>query len=136
MTGGAAREARKALRKHERDSATPRGVLEQPKTLTATFTLRDTFAITKPGKYTLTARGYQELPPNGKKYLGPRPFYFVKTMVDVVAGEEKASEDEREARRGWTPSGKGAGFGLGLAFFAPIFYAILGFGSARYQPSS
>ena len=30
--------------------------------------------------------------------------------------------------------GKGAGFGLGLAFLFPVFYPILGFGSARYQP--
>ena len=29
--------------------------------------------------------------------------------------------------------GKGAGFGIGLAFLGPIFYAILGFGDARYQ---
>jgi uncharacterized membrane protein YecN with MAPEG domain len=30
--------------------------------------------------------------------------------------------------------GKGTGFGLGLAFLAPIFYPILAFGDARYQP--
>lgn len=29
--------------------------------------------------------------------------------------------------------GKSALFGLGLAFLAPIFYCILGFGSAQYQ---
>ena len=29
--------------------------------------------------------------------------------------------------------GKGAGFGLGLAFLGFIFFPILGFGSARYQ---
>lgn len=29
--------------------------------------------------------------------------------------------------------GKGAGFGLGLAFLGFIFYPILGFGDARYQ---
>lgn len=29
--------------------------------------------------------------------------------------------------------GKGAGFGLGLAFLAPIFYPILAWGDARYQ---
>lgn len=28
--------------------------------------------------------------------------------------------------------GKGGGFALGLIFFSPIFYAILGFGSAEY----
>lgn len=31
--------------------------------------------------------------------------------------------------------GKGTGFGLGLAFLGPIFYPILGFGDATYQPS-
>jgi hypothetical protein len=31
--------------------------------------------------------------------------------------------------------GKGAGFGLGLAFLSPIFYPILGFGSAQYVGS-
>ncbi len=30
--------------------------------------------------------------------------------------------------------GKGAGFGLGLTFLAPIFYPILAWGDARYQP--
>jgi uncharacterized membrane protein YoaK (UPF0700 family) len=30
--------------------------------------------------------------------------------------------------------GKGAGFGLGLAFLAPIFYPILAFGDAEYRP--
>ncbi|MCC6123524.1 MAG: signal peptidase I [Pirellulales bacterium] len=30
--------------------------------------------------------------------------------------------------------GKGTGFGLGLAFLGFIFYPILGFGDARYQP--
>lgn len=30
--------------------------------------------------------------------------------------------------------GKGAGFGLGLAFLPFIFYPILGFSDARYQP--
>ena len=32
--------------------------------------------------------------------------------------------------------GKGAGFGLGLAFLPFIFYPILGFGSAKYQGRS
>jgi len=33
--------------------------------------------------------------------------------------------------------GKGTGFGLGLAFLGPIFYPILGFGSATYsKPAS
>jgi hypothetical protein len=30
--------------------------------------------------------------------------------------------------------GKGGGFGVGLAFLPFIFYPILGFGDARYQP--
>jgi Family of unknown function (DUF5684) len=30
--------------------------------------------------------------------------------------------------------GKGTGFALGLIFLSPIFYPILGFGNARYQP--
>lgn len=29
--------------------------------------------------------------------------------------------------------GKGAGFGIGLALLGPIFFPILGFGSAQYQ---
>jgi hypothetical protein len=32
--------------------------------------------------------------------------------------------------------GKGTGFGFGLLFLAPLFYPILAFGSARYQPES
>ena len=32
--------------------------------------------------------------------------------------------------------GKGAGFGLGLAFLSPIFYPILGFGGAQYVGAS
>jgi|SRR6185503_407179 len=31
--------------------------------------------------------------------------------------------------------GKGAGFGVGLAFFPYIFWPILGFGSAQYSPA-
>jgi len=32
--------------------------------------------------------------------------------------------------------GKGAGFGLGLLFFGPIFYPILGFSDAQYSPTN
>ncbi|MCC5843972.1 MAG: signal peptidase I [Verrucomicrobia bacterium] len=32
--------------------------------------------------------------------------------------------------------GKGTGFGIGLTFLAPIFYPILGFGSAQYRGAS
>jgi len=31
--------------------------------------------------------------------------------------------------------GRGSGFGVGLAFLAPIFYGILGYGDAEYQPA-
>jgi hypothetical protein len=30
--------------------------------------------------------------------------------------------------------GKGNAFGVGLALLGPIFYPVLGFGNARYQP--
>lgn len=32
--------------------------------------------------------------------------------------------------------GKGTGFGLGLAFLSPIFYPMLAWGDARYQPQA
>ncbi len=32
--------------------------------------------------------------------------------------------------------GKGAGFGIGLAFLSPIFYPMLAWGDARYQPQA
>ena len=32
--------------------------------------------------------------------------------------------------------GKGAGFGIGLAFLGFIFYPILGFGDAEYNPEA
>jgi len=32
--------------------------------------------------------------------------------------------------------GKGPGFGFGLIFLSPIFYMILGFGNAQYQPDA
>lgn len=32
--------------------------------------------------------------------------------------------------------GKGAGYGLGLAFLSPIFYPLLGFSDARYDPNA
>lgn len=32
--------------------------------------------------------------------------------------------------------GKSMGFGLGLAFLGPIFYPVLGFGSAQYMPEN
>lgn len=31
--------------------------------------------------------------------------------------------------------GRGSGFGVGLAFLAPIFYGILGYGDSEYQPA-
>lgn len=32
--------------------------------------------------------------------------------------------------------GKGTGYGLGLALLSPIFYPMLGFGDARYDPNA
>lgn len=32
--------------------------------------------------------------------------------------------------------GKGVGYGLGLTFLGPIFYPMLGFGDARYNPNA
>ncbi len=32
--------------------------------------------------------------------------------------------------------GKGTGYGLGLAFLSPIFYPMLGFSDARYDPNA
>jgi uncharacterized membrane protein YecN with MAPEG domain len=48
---------------------------------------------------------------------------FVNFIVAIIAGIAIARN-----------FGKGTGFGLGLAFLGPIFYPILAFGDARYQP--
>jgi hypothetical protein len=50
---------------------------------------------------------------------------LVNVIVAIIVGIDVAKN-----------FGKGAGFGLGLAFLGFIFYPILGFGSARYQPTS
>lgn len=49
---------------------------------------------------------------------------FVNVIVAILVSIEVAKN-----------FGKGAGFGLGLAFLGFIFYPILGFGNARYQAS-
>jgi len=46
---------------------------------------------------------------------------FVNIIVGIILAIEIAKA-----------FGKGAGFGLGLAFFPMIFYPVLGFGSAEY----
>lgn len=48
---------------------------------------------------------------------------FVNIVIGIIVGIDIARN-----------FGKGALFGLGLAFFSIIFYPILGFGSAQYQP--
>ncbi len=50
---------------------------------------------------------------------------FVNLIVAVVVAMDVARA-----------FGKGAGFGLGLAFLSPVFYPILGFGSAEYVGAS
>lgn len=52
---------------------------------------------------------------------------FFIPLVNLVVGIIVAIDVARNF-------GKGTGFGLGLAFLGFIFYPILGFGSARYQP--
>ena len=49
---------------------------------------------------------------------------FVNFVVCIIVGIDVARN-----------FGKGAGFGLGLAIFSFIFYPILGFGDAQYQPT-
>jgi Family of unknown function (DUF5684) len=53
---------------------------------------------------------------------------YLIPFVNIVIGILVALEVARNF-------GKGAGFGLGLAFFGFIFFPILGFGSAQYQPA-
>ena len=84
-----------------------------PTTLGGTFTLREKFQITKAGRYSLTARGYQLPVPGAKpaKCLGPRPFYFVKATLDVIVPESASPTDpEGKQRDGWESSGPGATF--------------------------
>ena len=83
-----------------------------PQKLRGTFTLRELFRITKPGRYSFTVRGYQQPAPGVKPagYLGPRPFYFVRATLEVVVPEATADRDKRQ-RNGWRSSGPGAGWG-------------------------
>ena len=48
---------------------------------------------------------------------------FVNIVIAILLAMEVAKK-----------FGQSAGFGLGLAFLPFIFYPVLGFGSARYQP--
>jgi hypothetical protein len=48
---------------------------------------------------------------------------FVNIVISIIVGVDIARN-----------FGKGVGFGLGIAFLGFIFFPILGFGSARYQP--
>ncbi len=53
---------------------------------------------------------------------------YLIPLVNIVIGILVAIEVAKNF-------GKGAGFGLGLAFLGFIFFPILGFGSAQYQPA-
>jgi hypothetical protein len=65
--------------------------------------------------------------------IGQRPGWwtllFFVPLVNIVIGVIVAIDIAKNF-------GKGAGFGLGLAFLGPIFYPILGFGDATYGPSA
>ncbi|HVR37578.1 MAG TPA: DUF5684 domain-containing protein [Thermoanaerobaculia bacterium] len=50
---------------------------------------------------------------------------FVNFIIFILIGIEVAKK-----------FGKGTGFGIGLALLAPIFYPILGFSDATYNPSA
>lgn len=47
---------------------------------------------------------------------------FVNFIISAIVGQDAAKS-----------FGKGVGFGVGLWLLSPIFYPILGFGSATYQ---
>lgn len=65
--------------------------------------------------------------------IARRPIWWILLLlipvVNMVVGIIVAIDVARNF-------GKGVGFGLGLAFLGFIFYPILGFGSAQYQPTS
>lgn len=50
---------------------------------------------------------------------------FVNFIIGIIVGIALAKK-----------FGKGAGYGLGLAFLSPIFYPLLGFGDSRYDPNA
>lgn len=56
-------------------------------------------------------------------------FLFIIPLVNIIVAVIVAIDVAKQF-------GRGTGFGLGLAFLGLIFYPILGFGSAEYQPAS
>ena len=50
---------------------------------------------------------------------------FVNLIIGIMLGISVAAK-----------FGKGTGYGLGLALLGPIFYPMLGFGSAQYNPNA
>lgn len=50
---------------------------------------------------------------------------FVNFIIAILLGISVAAK-----------FGKGTGYGLGLAFLGPIFYPMLGFGDAQYNPNA
>lgn len=65
--------------------------------------------------------------------IAGRPIWWILLLLIPVVNVVVAIIVSIDVARNF---GKGVGFGLGLAFLGFIFYPILGFGSAQYQPTS
>lgn len=63
--------------------------------------------------------------------IAGRPIWWIILLIIPVVNFVVAIIVSIDVARNF---GKGTGFGLGLAFLGFIFYPILGFGSATYQP--
>ena len=66
------------------------------------------------------------------RIAGKPAWWFLLFMIPLVQIVVAIDVDVRTARR----FGKGVGFGLGLLFLPVIFYPILAFGSATYDPGA
>ncbi len=65
--------------------------------------------------------------------IAGRPIWWILLLLIPVVNVVVAIIVSIDVARNF---GKGVGFGLGLAFLGFVFYPILGFGSAQYQPTS
>jgi hypothetical protein len=63
------------------------------------------------------------------KIAGKPAWWFVLMIIPIVNFIAIIALSLSVARK----FGKGTGFALGLTFLSPVFYPILGFGSARYS---
>jgi hypothetical protein len=63
--------------------------------------------------------------------IAGRPIWWILLMLIPVVNFVVAIIVSIDVAKNF---GKGAGFGLGLAFLGFIFYPILGFGDAQYRP--